>query len=78
MPLEHGLAQRYRPRDPTRGLLFRVVKRNLDPFLEASEGRLPRHVERAFRKFLDCGVLDKGFARAHCDTCNLDMLVPFS
>ena len=55
-----------------------MVQRNLDPFLEASEGRLPRHVERAFRKFLDCGVLDKGFARAHCDTCNLDMLVPFS
>ncbi|HLG42022.1 MAG TPA: hypothetical protein VI643_01565, partial [Planctomycetota bacterium] len=71
MPLQH-VVQRYRPRDPTRGVLYRVVKRNLDPFLEVSEGRLPRHVERAFRKssisikpkrisemedkFLDCGV----------------------
>jgi hypothetical protein len=35
-------------------------------------------VEREFRRFLECGVLARGFLRVHCDACGCDRLVPFS
>ena len=34
--------------------------------------------EDEFRKFLECGILAKGFARLKCDTCDFERLVPFS
>ena len=39
---------------------------------------LPGHVERSFRRYLDCGVLARGFARVRCAACHYEMLVPFS
>jgi len=39
---------------------------------------LPRHVEGSFRRFLDCGIVERGFARVVCLSCRYEILVPFS
>jgi len=39
---------------------------------------LPGYVERDFRKYLECGILAHGFARAYCPECGHDCLVAFS
>ena len=38
---------------------------------------VPRSVEREFRHYLACGILD-GLARARCAACGHDVLVAFS
>jgi hypothetical protein len=35
-------------------------------------------VEREFRRYLECGILADGFARARCPDCGHDCLVAFS
>ncbi len=59
-----------------------------DPWLElASAGQFDGqgdhhtpapYVEKAFRKYLKCGIFAHGFARARCDDCGHDYLVAFS
>jgi hypothetical protein len=39
---------------------------------------IPPYVEQAFRRYLECGILAYGFARARCDQCGHDFLVAFS
>ena len=39
---------------------------------------MPEHVEREFRRYLDCGILAHGFARARCGRCGHDLPVAFS
>ena len=38
----------------------------------------PVYVEKAFRKYLECGIFAHGFARVRCDDCGDDFLVAFS
>jgi len=40
--------------------------------------RVPAYVEREFRRYLECGILAYGFARARCPDCGHDFLVAFS
>lgn len=39
---------------------------------------LPAFVEEEFRRYLDCGILAKGFLRLRCDDCRKETLVAFS
>ena len=39
---------------------------------------MPPYVEREFRRYLDCGILARGFARARCGQCGHDFLIAFS
>ena len=39
---------------------------------------MPAQVEREFRRYLDCGILARGFARAWCGDCGHDFLIAFS
>ena len=39
---------------------------------------VPAYVERDLRKFLECGTLAHGFARARCEKCGQDFLVAYS
>ena len=39
---------------------------------------LPEWVERDFRGYLECGILAYGFARARCEDCGHERLIPFS
>ncbi len=38
----------------------------------------PAYVERTFRRYLECGILAHGFARAYCDECQHDFLIAYS
>ncbi len=55
-------AGRYRPRDPSQGVLYQVVADDLEPFLrrlgeQSIDGAgLPAYVERELRSFIECGL----------------------
>ena len=72
----------YRRRRPERTLLYRTVQTHLVTWLAlAGEGDadpVPAHVEREFRRYLDCGILARSFARARCGQCGHDLLIAFS
>ena len=57
---------------------------HLEPYLafarEADWGghAVPAYAEREFRRYLECGILSGGFARARCGECGHDVLVAFS
>jgi hypothetical protein len=42
------------------------------------DGPVPEYVEREFRRYLECGILAYGFARARCGQCGHDFLIAFS
>jgi hypothetical protein len=61
-----------------------VVQHHLETFLtqaaEADPGGygVPSWVEKDFRAYLQCGILGHGFARARCEDCGHERLIPFS
>ena len=74
----------YVRRRPERSAAYQVVRENLEKWLaQRRAGRLvaganwmvdpvPGYVERDLRKFLECGILAHGFARARCGQCGQD------
>jgi hypothetical protein len=74
----------YRRRHPEQTALYQVVQQHLETYLAiAAEDdwdaqRVPAYVERQFRRYLECGILAHGFARARCPDCGHDFLVAFS
>jgi hypothetical protein len=73
----------YRPRDAEHTVLHQVIAEHLEVFLRtvaaAGDGAgLPQFVEREFREFLTCGVVEHGVARFRCEGCAREHLVPFS
>ena len=74
--------QRYQRRRPEKTLWYRIVQTNLETWLELATGEYgegpPAHVERTFRRYLECGILAHGFARAYCDECQHDFLIAYS
>ena len=73
----------YRPRRPTATPLYPVVQHHLETFLETTRDDtkghgLPSWVERDFRACLRCGIHAHGFARARCEDCGHERLIPFS
>ncbi len=62
----------YCRRHPEQTALYQVVQQHLETYLAlAGEGdwdgqRVPAYVEREFRRYLECGILAYGFARARC------------
>ena len=75
----------YRPRRARESPLFRLVEQHLEEFLRVYEERFAKvHgplrpvVERVLRAFLTCGLVERGLARAWCETCRLSYLIPYS
>jgi hypothetical protein len=71
----------YISRRPEESLLYRVIAEELETFLARQQERdrpVPPFVEREFRSFLDCGILERGFLRLRCESCGHDRLVAFS
>ena len=73
----------YRARRPADTPLYRAVQNHLETFLalchdDWEEERVSPHAERELRRFLECGILAYGFARARCDDCGHDFLIAFS
>ena len=60
----------YRRRQTERSTVYQVMHGHLETWLagcrQADEGVLPiaGYIERDFRKYLECGILAHGFARA--------------
>ena len=86
MGVERGAGQiaaaRYQPRRPSRSALYRCVQEHLETWLAQcreghDDGPVPPYVEREFRRYLECGVLAHGFARARCGDCGHDFLIAF-
>ncbi|OQX32104.1 MAG: hypothetical protein B0D96_03155 [Candidatus Sedimenticola endophacoides] len=74
----------YQRRRPERLAAYQAVQHHLEIWLaqqrEASpdDDPVPRYVERDLRKFLECGILAYGCARARCDECGDDFLIAYS
>jgi hypothetical protein len=78
-------ARVYRPRRARESPLFRLVEQHLEEFLRVYPDRFAKQhgplrpvVERVLRRFLTCGLVEHGFARAWCETCRLSYLIPYS
>ncbi|MGB5733307.1 MAG: hypothetical protein WBM40_02540 [Thiohalocapsa sp.] len=60
----------YRRRRPEQTALYQVVQQHLDTYLalagedDWAAQRVPAYMEREFRRYLECGILAYGFARA--------------
>ena len=74
--------QCYQRHHPEHTLWYRTVQAHFETWLALAagpdDGAPPAYVEQAFRRYLECGILAHGFARAHCDTCGHDFLIAFS
>jgi len=62
----------FRRRRPERTLLYRIIQAHFATWLAlrrdgCDEGdAVPGYVKREFRRYLECGILAHGFARARC------------
>ena len=69
-----------RRREPEKTLLHQVVRERLEPFLATARERsatgrgLPAHVEGDLCRYLDCGILGRGFQD---DACRSQLLNQF-
>jgi hypothetical protein len=76
----------YRPRRPRRSPLYQILEDHFESFLLCYEERFrnrygPLRLEIARRtvyKYLDCGILERGFARVVCPECKAEFLIGFS
>jgi hypothetical protein len=64
-------------------VLYKVIADHLETFLAALDADpdatgLPAYVQREFYDYLQCGILANGFLRLGCDTCQKELLLPFS
>ena len=81
---ECRLPKHYHPRRPADTTLYRVVQANFETFLVLCRDNswehepMPGFAEEAFRRYLKCGILAHGFARARCSECGHDFLIAFS
>ena len=77
--------QVYQPRNPKASPRGRCVDAHFEEFLQVySERYHPRYgvlrdvIPEVVGKFLECGDLEKGFARVRCPECRHEFLVAFS
>ena len=75
----------YRPRRPEQTAFYRLVRDHFEVFalvheerFEASDGPLRPVVRKVVNQFLDCGLLDNGFARVRCPQCKTEFFCAFS
>jgi hypothetical protein len=75
----------YRRRQPENSVLYRALAQHFESFLllyeqrfEKSFGYLRAIVRDTVYRFLDCGILESGFARARCKSCGYSFAVGFS
>ena len=73
----------YRRRQPARTVVYHAVQGHLETWLtncrHMDEDGFPvaAYIEQDFRKYLECGILAHGFARARCADCGYDFLIAY-
>ena len=78
------LPRAWRRRQPEQTALYAVVQEHLETFLQQARDAdpagsgLPRFIEGELRRYLDCGLLSRGFARLRCASCGDERLVALS
>jgi len=82
------LAGIYRPRRPESSPLYQLLEGHYpaaagfravyEERFESQYGFWRPVIEQVVYKFLDCGVLEQGFARVQCSGCKAEFLVAFS
>ena len=82
---ECGAAGLYRPRNPERTPLYRLVEANYETVKGLWEDRFEKtygfwrgFVDDVVNAFLDCGRFEAGFARVRCLRCGDEFLVATS
>jgi len=85
MALSRGAADDYRPRNPRASDYFQCVEDHFETFEQVYEDRFERqygffraYVRQVICRYLDCGILHKGFARVRCEDCGHEYLLAFS
>jgi len=80
-----GAAGFYNPRRATETPFYRLVAGHFREFKSVYPEKYARDfwvwrgvIDDVVRKFLECGVLDHGFARVRCPQCRHEMFVAFS
>lgn len=79
-----GRKAKYRPRDPKKSRLRRIIARELERAFDLWEkfeeflGPWKYRYQQAAVRFLDCGIMEKGFARFRCPDCGHGLRVAFS
>ena len=77
-----GYSVAYRRHEPEKTVLYTIVSAHLETFLgevrDHYDNPLPRYVEKELRDYLECGLLQHGFAKAICKDCGRSVLVAFS
>ena len=72
----------YVRREPEKSVLHVIVREHLETFfavVREERGKdLPYYVENELRRYLDCGILARGFLRVVCTRCGDEMLVAYS
>ncbi len=65
-------------------MVYQVLQGHLETWLagcrEEDEAEFPAagYIEQDFRKYLECGILAYGFARARCAGCGYNFLIAYS
>ncbi|MDB9952419.1 transposase [Porticoccaceae bacterium] len=73
--------QVYQSRRPERTVPYQLIQQHAKGWLAQAQAKgdsIPWYIEKGFSRFMDCGILAKGFARVRCDDCGDDFLVAFS
>jgi hypothetical protein len=75
----------YRPRDPQNSQYYQCVSDHFEAFEQVYEERFSRqygffrpYVKEVIYRYLDCGILQNGFARVKCADCGHEYLLAFS
>jgi hypothetical protein len=75
----------YQPRRPQSSHLYRFLEEHFERFqvvyeeqFEREYGPLRPAAGKAVEKYLECGILENGFARVVCGNCKAEFLVGFS
>ena len=75
----------YQPRRPEQTAFYRLLRDHFEVFalvheerFEASDGPLRPVVRQVVNQFLDCGLLENGFARVRCPQCKAEYFCAFS
>ncbi len=78
-------APAYKPRNPRKTSLWRILDNHFDTFLSIYEDRFEERygylrpvVAKTVGRYLRCGIFDYGFARVRCPDCGEEYLLAFS